>query len=130
MSAADTELRALDSEQADAVEALCELIVPGSRRTGAVVYVDALLAAMPPSVRAGALDAIAVLAPAAASGADALAEHERTPEFAFVRMLAIEAYYSDFVASGRPGPGAWAEIDFNTPLATRLNKDWSYLGIP
>ena len=25
--------------------------------------------------------------------------------------------------------GAWAEIDFNTPLATRLAKDWSYLGI-
>ena len=25
--------------------------------------------------------------------------------------------------------GAWEEIDFNTPLATRLRKDWSYLGI-
>ena len=57
---------------------------------------------------------------AAADGADALAEHERTPEFAFVRALAIEAYYSDFVAPGKEGPGAWAEIDFNSPLATRL----------
>ena len=126
---ADTKLRALDQDQAAAVEALCELIVPGSRRPGAVVYVDAVLAGMPPSVRAGALDAIAALAPAFAGGAEALAEHERTPEFAFVRALAIEAYYSDFVAPGKPGPGAWAEIDFNTPLATRLNKDWSYLGI-
>jgi hypothetical protein len=69
------------------------------------------------------------LAPAAAEGAAALAEHERTPEFAFVRALAIEAYYSDFVAPGREGPGAWEEIDFNTPLARRLDKDWSYLGI-
>ena len=54
---------------------------------------------------------------------------ERTPEFAFVRALAIEAYYSDFVAPGKDGPGAWSEIDFSTPLATRLSKDWSYLGI-
>ena len=36
------------------------------------------------------------------------------------------------VAHDEPGvdvAGAWAEIDFNTPLATRLAKDWSYLGI-
>jgi hypothetical protein len=75
------------------------------------------------------LASIDKLAPAAAGGAEALAEHERTPEFAFVRALAVEAYYSDFVAPGREGPGAWTEIDFNTPLATRLAKDWSYLGI-
>jgi hypothetical protein len=52
-----------------------------------------------------------------------------TPEFLQVRALAIEAFYSDFVAPGVDAPGAWAEIDFNTPLATRLAKDWSYLGI-
>ena len=46
-----------------------------------------------------------------------------------MRALAIEAYYSDFVAPGREGPGAWQEIDFNSPLATRLDKDWSLLGI-
>ena len=39
------------------------------------------------------------------------------PAFALVRALAIEAYYSDFVAPGREAPGAWAEIDFNSPLA-------------
>ena len=27
------------------------------------------------------------------------------------------------------GRGAWAEIDFNSPLARRLAKDWSWLGI-
>jgi len=122
-------LQTLEAGRADAVEALCELIVPGSSRVSPVVYIDALLTGMPPPVRAGALEAIDALAPAAAGGAGALAEKERTPEFAFVRALAIEAYYSDFVAPGSEGPGAWAEIDFNSPLATRLSKDWSYLGV-
>lgn len=122
-------MKTLDAERAAAVEALCELIVPGSRRVGPVVYVDALLTGMPPAARDGALAAIDALAPAAAAGAEALAAHERTPEFAFVRALAVEAYYGDFVAPGAEGPGAWAEIDFNSPLATRLDKDWSYLGI-
>jgi hypothetical protein len=124
-----TALRALDERRAAAVETLCELIVPGSSGVGPVVYVDALIAGMPPEAREGALASIDALAPAAEQGAEALAEHERTPEFGFVRALAIEAYYSDFVAPGREGPGAWAEIDFNSPLATRLAKDWSYLGI-
>jgi len=122
-------LRTLDPERAETMERLCELIVPGSSRVEPVVYVDALLTGMPPPVRDGALAAIDALAPAAAQGAVALAEHARTPEFGFMRALAIEAFYSDFVAPGSAGPGAWAEIDFNSPLATRLDKDWSYLGI-
>jgi formate dehydrogenase maturation protein FdhE len=122
-------LRTLDASRANAMEALCELIVPGSSRVGPVVYVDALLTEMPPPVREGALAAIDALAPAAEQGAEALAEHIFTPEFGLVRALAIEAYYSDFVAPDKDGPGAWAEIDFNSPLATRLSKDWSYLGI-
>ena len=122
-------MRTLDPDRARAMETLCELIVPGSSRVGPVVYVDALLTGMPPEVRAGALASIDAVAPAAAEGADALAEHQYTPEFQFVRALAIEAYYSDFVAPGAEGPGAWAEIDFNSPLATRLAKDWSYLVI-
>ncbi len=122
-------LRALDPERAEAMERLCELIVPGSSRVGPVVYVDALIAGMPPPVRDAALAAIDKLAPAAGQGAERLAEHAFTPEFGFVRALAIEAYYSDFVAPGKEGPGAWTEIDFNSPLATRLAKDWSYLGI-
>jgi hypothetical protein len=121
--------QALDAQRAEAMEHLCEQIVPGSGRVGSVVYVDAVIAGMPPPVRDGALAAIDALAPAAAQGADVLAQHANTPEFGFVRALAIEAYYSDFVAPGRDGPGAWSEIDFNSPLATRLRKDWSYLGI-
>ncbi len=122
-------LRTLDERRAAALETLCELIVPGSSRVGSVLYVDAMLTGMPPEVRDHALAAIDALAPAAEGGAEALAEHERTGEFAFVRALAVEAYYSDFVAPGSEGPGAWAEIDFNSPLATRLDKDWSYMGI-
>ena len=76
-------------------------------------------------VTAGSL----ALAPAAAQGPDALAERAQTPEFGFVRALAIEAYYSDFVAPGKEGLGAWEDIDFNSPLATRLAKEWSWLGI-
>jgi hypothetical protein len=110
------------------MEALCELIVPGSSRVGPVVYVDAVLSNMPPRARDDALAAIDKLAPSAAAGAEALAEHEFTAEFAMVRALAIEAYYSDFVAPGLDVDGAWREIDFNSPLATRLSKDWSYLG--
>ena len=122
-------MRTLDPDRARAMETLCELIVPGSSRVGPVVYVDALLTGMPPEVRAGALASIDAVAPAAAEGPEALAEQQYTPEFQFVRALAIEAYYSDFVAPGSEGPGAWAEIDFNSPLATRLAKDWSYMGI-
>ena len=124
-----TELRTLDAGRAEVMAALCELIVPGSSRVGPVVYVDAILTNMPPPVRDEALAAIDKLAPAAAEGADALAEHVFTAEFAMVRALAIEAYYSDFVAPGLEVDGAWKEIDFNSPLATRLIKDWAYLGI-
>jgi hypothetical protein len=116
----------LDEQRAAAMEALCELIVPGSGRVGPVVYIDALLAGMPEPVRDGALASIDALTPPTA---ETLAEKERTPEFAFVRALAIEAFYSDFVAPGRETTGAWAEIDFNPPAARRLRKDWSYLGV-
>ncbi len=122
-------LRTLDERRAAALETICELIVPGSSRVGSVVYVDAMLGGMPPHMRDFALAAIDALAPAAGAGADALAEQARTPEFGFIRALACEAYYSDFVAPGSEGPGAWTEIDFNSPLATRLDKDWSYMGI-
>jgi hypothetical protein len=120
-------LRTLDERRAGILEQLCELIVPGSRRVGPVVYIDAVLTEMPPPARDFALAAIDALEPGAGS-ADALAAHERTPEFALVRALACEAYYSDFVAPDRDGPGAWAEIGFHPPATAHLQKDWSYLG--
>ncbi len=118
----------LDGRRSELVRRLCQLIVPGSERVGPEVYIDALLARMPDGDRELALGAVDALEPAAGD-TEALAERALTPEFMMVRALACEAFYSDFVAPGAPGPGAWSEIDFSTPLATRLNKDWSYLGV-
>lgn len=119
----DLRLQVLDEETAGSVERVCDAIVPGSARVRPAVYVDALLARMDEGTRAAALDAFAVV------GRGEVAEHVGTPAFGWVRALAIEAFYSDFVAPGVDAQGAWEEIDFNTPLATRLAKDWSYLGI-
>jgi hypothetical protein len=119
----------LSPERRGAMQALCETIVPGSRRVEPVVYVEALLARMPEADREAMLTAIDSLAEVASGGPEALRERTSTPEFMMVRALAVEAYYSDFVAPGAPGPGAWEEIDFNSPLATRLEKDWFYLGV-
>jgi hypothetical protein len=124
-----SELRNLDAERAAVLETLCETIVPGSTRVGPVVYIDALMSQMPAPERAAALASVDALAQAAAGGSQALAPLALTPEFLHVRALAIEAFYSDFVAPGVDAAGAWDEIDFNTPQATRLAKDWSYLGI-
>jgi hypothetical protein len=113
----------LDSETAHLVESVCDTLVPGSARVQPAVYIDALLARMEEGQRASVLAAFATLADGD------IAEHVGSQEFLQVRALAIEAFYSDFVAPGVDASGAWAEIDFNTPLATRLAKDWSYLGI-
>jgi hypothetical protein len=119
----------LDDQRSGVVRSLCELIVPGSARVGPEVYIEALLARMPADQRAFVLGAVDALAQPAQDGAQALAAHEFTPEFALVRALACEAFYSDFVAPGAAGPGGWEEIDFKPPLAARLDKDWSYLGV-
>ena len=116
-------LQVLDAATAETVKRVCEAIVPGSARVKPEVYVDALLARMDEGTRGAAVAAFEKVA------TGDLADHLATQEFAWVRALAIEAFYSDFVAPGVDAPGAWEEIDFSTPLATRLKKDWSYLGI-
>jgi hypothetical protein len=122
-------MHVLDETRAASVRAVCELIVPGCARVGAEVYIDALLARMPDGPRADVLAAFDELSGPAAEGREALAGHALSPAFQVVRALACEAFYSDFVAPGAAGPGAWQEIDFSSPLAARLNKDWSYLGV-
>jgi hypothetical protein len=117
------DLQVLDAETARTVERACDAIVPGSARVRPAVYVDALLARMDEGTRGAAVAASAKVADGD------VADHVGTPEFGWVRALAIEAFYSDFVAPGVDAQGAWEEIDFSTPLATRLKKDWSYLGI-
>jgi hypothetical protein len=122
-------MRVLDQSQAALVATVCELLVPGCARVGAEVYVDALLARMPADARRDALAAFEALREPAAGGPSTLGEHSLRPEFQLARALACEAFYSDFVAPGAAGPGAWQEIDFSPPMAARLDKDWSYLGV-
>lgn len=124
------ELRCLDDRRADVLASLCETLVPGCARVGAEVYIDAVLANAPAPVQQAAFDAIDTLAPHAGGGEEALAPMAPTPEFQMIRAMAAEAYYSDFVAPGAEGPGAWQEIGFVFPLATKYVKDWSYLGVP
>jgi hypothetical protein len=121
-------MQALDEHNATVVRALCALIVPGSERVWPEVYIDALIARMPEPDRAAVLAAFASLEPFSDSR-ESLSACAFTPEFMLVRALACEAFYSDFVAPGAPGPGAYVEIDFSLPLATRIKKDWSYLGV-
>ena len=122
-------LRTLDAAQAEALERLCEVIVPGSARVGPAAYIDAQLAGMPDQLRAGAIAAIERLGESARGGAAALSEHALTPDFLMLRAMAVEAFYSDFIAPGRETTGAWDEIDFHPPATAALHKDWSYLGI-
>lgn len=117
----------LDAQRAANYESLCELIVPGSSRIGPAVYTDAALAKAPPPLQQAALQAIDALA--GATTAEALAAQERSAEFALVRALAVEAFCSDFVAPGAPGPGAWAEMGFEVPRPVDLERDWSWLGM-
>jgi hypothetical protein len=124
-----SEMRNLDPGRAAALQSLCEAIVPGSGRVGPVVYIDALMSRMLAPEREAVLASIDALAQAAGGGAQALAPLALTPPFLQIRALAIEAFYSDFVAPGAPGPGAYEEIDFHSPLAMRIAKDWSYMGI-
>ena len=129
MASGARELKHLDPHRAEVLASLCEAIVPGSARVGPVVYIDAVMRFMsPPQVEVvlGAIDALEV---PAAGGAEGLTPVALTPEFQMVRALAVEAFYSDFVAPGAPGPGAYEEIDFHSPLALRVKKDWSFLGI-
>jgi choline dehydrogenase-like flavoprotein len=119
-------MRVLSDEQGAVLRDLCELIVPGSARVWPEVYIDAVAARMYPEDQTALIACIAELADARFDS-EALASHAASPAFGLIRALAAEAFYSDFVAPGAPGPGAYGEIDFTVPLAARVKKDWSYL---
>jgi len=123
-------LKHLDEHRAAILERLCEAIVPGSSAVGPVVYIDAIMADMPAPQRDAVIHAIDLLREAAPRGAEGLEPLANTPDFQLIRALAVEAYYSDFLAPGAPGPSAYEAIDFHSPLAMRIKKDWSYLGLP
>ena len=75
----EAQMQVLDERQAGLVRSVCELIVPGCARTGAEVYVDALLAHMPDADRDHALAAFEALAEPAAAGPDKLGERQLDP---------------------------------------------------
>ena len=79
--------------------------------------------------REAVIASIDALSQPVAGGPEALRAVALTPEFLQLRALAIEAFYSDFVAPGASGPSAYEEIDFHSPLAMRISKDWSFMGV-
>jgi hypothetical protein len=93
------------------------------------VYIDALMSQMAAPERQAVIASIDALAGPVGDGPGALRAVALTPAFLHVRALAIEAFYSDFVAPGASGPSAYEEIDFHSPLAMRIAKDWSYMGV-
>lgn len=119
-------MRVLSDHQAEVLRDLCDLFVPGSARVSPEIYIDAVTARMYREDQAAVVGSIAELEDARGS-AELLAAYAATPAFGLIRVLAAEAFYSDFVAPGAPGPGAYADIDFTVPLAARVMKDWSYL---
>ena len=122
-------MKVLDDAQAAQVRSLCELIVPGCARVGAEVYIDALLARMPAGRSRRRAGRVRGAGPGGGAGRGGSRRARVHAEFGLVRALACEAFYSDFVAPGAAGPGAWQEIDFAPRVAADLHKDWSYLGV-
>jgi hypothetical protein len=120
-------LRHIESREGERVRALCEVLVPGSAVVGPEVYVDALIGELPAAERPAALADLDQVAAAAEQGE--LASLAGTPAFERARVMAVEAYYSDFVAVEAPGPGAYRRIGFSFPLADMVRKDWSFMGI-
>ena len=55
-------MRVLNERQAELVHSVCELIVPGCGRTGAEVYIDALLTRMSDDDRTGVVACFEALA--------------------------------------------------------------------
>jgi hypothetical protein len=120
-------LRHIEPEDAERLRSLCEALVPGSAVVGPEVYVDALVAELPESERPAALADLDRVGAAAERGE--LASLVGTRAFERARAMAVEAYYSDFVAIEAPGPGAYQRIGFSFPLADMVRKDWSFMGI-
>jgi hypothetical protein len=120
-------LRHIEAAAAERVRSLCEALVPGSAAVGPEVYVDALLGELPAAERPAALADLDQVATAMERGE--LASLVGTPAFERARVMAVEAYYSDFVAARAPGPGAYRRIGFTFPLADMVRKDWSFIGI-
>ena len=112
----------LGETEARVLARFCDRVVPGSAGIGVVDYIERALERMSLSEEDALHAAIGVVADV------------RTPDrmvdtraFELLRTLAVEAYYGDYLAPGRPGPGGHAAIGVNPPAAARLRKDWAFL---
>lgn len=104
----------------------CELVVPGSSAIDPVSYVERVLAGSPPSEEDrihAALGLVARYLHAPERIAD-------TNGFQLLRTLAVEAFYGDYTPPHHLGPTGHELIGYAPPQATRLKKDWSFLGEP
>ncbi|GAA3399193.1 GMC family oxidoreductase N-terminal domain-containing protein [Cryptosporangium minutisporangium] len=111
--------------QATVLAELCEAIVPGSVAAGAPAYIERAVAGLSAAEEDQLHAAIGLLS---AVGTDGLARLTGTAAFALLRRLAIEAYYGDFTLPGHTGPTPHETIGFTPAAATRLRKDWTFLG--
>lgn len=120
-------LYGLSPQRFGTVEQICEYVVPGSAAVGPAVYLDSLVADWPDGQRQ-ALEAVLDEVGALLADGSGWPAVTAKPYFAWLRALAIEAYYSDFRQPGYDGPGAWDATDFiSTPMAARAKQDWSFL---
>jgi choline dehydrogenase-like flavoprotein len=116
----------LGDQEAATLARFCELVVPGSRIIDPVSYVELVLAGLPPATEDRIHAAIGLVA----RYLDAPERIADTEGFQLLRTLAIEAFYGDFAPSGHVGPTGHELIDYTPPQATRLKKDWTFLGLP
>ncbi|MFC1437090.1 GMC family oxidoreductase [Streptacidiphilus sp. N1-10] len=122
MSQSQPQPARLGGTEARVLARFCDLVVPGSVEVGAVDYIERALERMSLSEEDAVHAAIGV-----AAGAPTPERMVDTEAFETLRALAIEAYYGDYLAPGRPGPGGHAAIGFDPPAARRLRKDWGFL---
>lgn len=116
----------LGGQEAATLARFCELVVPGSTIIDPVSYVELVLAGLPAETEDRVHAAIGLVA----RYLDAPQRIADTEGFQLLRTLAIEAFYGDFAPSGHVGPTGHELIDYAPPQATRLKKDWTFLGLP
>jgi hypothetical protein len=118
--------RVLTEPEAVALGVVCDRMIPGSARAGAVDYIDRIARALPAADLRSLRAAIAILARVADDDA-AFGAEVGTVAFGTLRGLVIAAYYGDYTPDGYSGPTGWQAIGFDPPQAVRLRKDWSFL---
>jgi choline dehydrogenase-like flavoprotein len=114
----------LSGQESTVLARFCELVVPGSSAVDPVSYVEHVLAGSPP-VDEDRIHAALGLVARYLEAPDRIAD---TDGFQLLRTLAVEAFYGDYAPPGHQGPTGHEVIGYAPPQATRLKKDWAFLG--